>query len=598
MPPRPEKGRSSFQSKALSFIIPLFQQVHKNLRLGSALQLAVQQTRGFFRADGCILLFHDPSKKALRMVKSPGLEPAFARALYAISARIFRPIRKEKFDRDFPKLTYDLQMASRKKGWESVICSPLRPDGKSIGILLLLSRKPRRYGSAEASLLTAIADELAIAIHHALTREQLKSQLKQVMTLRHMERSSRDFLDHIFSASVDPIFVTDLQGHITLASKGAEDYWGISSKEIRRRKVSDFYAEGDLEAQRIMKILRANGSLANEELELINKDGQRLTALLSASLLRDDHGNAVGTLAILKDMSDLKKRLNLAQETEERYHRLFDSVNDAIFSLDREGFFTTFNRMLLQMTGYSEKELRGFHFSKIVHPEDLRSMADDFETVMQGGDAPERYTFRMVNKEGKIIYLEGNLRRAREKEKIVGILGVLRDVTEQVQLEKELLELSITDGLTGLYNLRHFYAELDKEMERARRQRTPLSLLLFDLDAFKAYNDIHGHLEGDKVLRNVAEAVRSAIRKMDSAYRYGGDEFTVILPGTKKEQGLRVAERIRKSVKKIPDPPEIALSLGLIEFDPHFDLTTFIKRADEAMYAAKKLGGDQIFISK
>lgn len=598
MPSRPEKGRSSFQSKALSFIIPLFQQVHKNLRLGSALQLAAEQTRGFFRADGCILLFHDPSKKALRMVKSQGLELAFARTLYAISARTFRPIRMEIFNRDFPKLSYDLQIASRKKGWESVICNPLRPDGKSIGILLLLNRKPRRYGSEEAALLTAIADELAVVIHHALGREQLKNQLKQVMTLRHMEKSSREFLDHILSASVDPIFVTDLQGYITLASKGAEKYWGISPKEIRRKQLSDLCADGDLEAKRLMKTLRAEGSMANEQLELINKDGQRLTALLSASLLRDEHGAPVGILVLLKDISDLKKRLSLAQETEERYHRLFDSVNDAIFSLNREGFFTTFNRMLLQMTGYSEKELRGFHFSKIVHPEDLRSLADDFETVMQGGEAPERYTFRMVNKEGKIIYVEGNLRRAKEKEKIIGILGVLRDVTEQVQLEKELLELSITDGLTGLYNLRHFYTELDKEMERARRQRIPLSLLLFDLDAFKAYNDIHGHLEGDKVLRNVAEAVRGAIRKMDSAYRYGGDEFTVILPGTKKEQGLRVAERIRRSVKKIPDPPEIALSIGLIEFDPHFDLTTFIKRADEAMYAAKKLGGDQIYMAK
>lgn len=598
MPERPPKGRLLFQSKALSFILPLLQQVHKSLRLSQALQIAVRQARLFFRADGCILLFHDPSKKSLRMVKSPGLELAFARTLYAASAKIFRPVSKEKFTRAFPKLVYDLQMASRKKGWESIICTPIRPDGRSIGFLLLLSRRPRRYGNEEASLLQAIADELAIVIHHALTRDQLKNQLRQAMTLRNLERSSRGFLDSILSFAVDPILITDMDGHITLASKGAEQFLGAALKELRRKRLADFCADGDAEAQRILKILRADESLCNDQEEFIDKDGRKLTALLSASVLREDAGSPVGILIIMKDITDLKKHLNRAHQTEESYQRLFDSVNDAIFSLNREGFFTTFNRMLLQMTGYAEKELRNFHFSKIVHPEDLRSMADDFDRVMLGEEAPERYKFRMVNKEGQIIYVEGNLRRAKEKGRILGILGVLRDVTEQVQLEKELLELSITDGLTDLYNLRHFYTEMDKEMERARRQKVPLSLLLFDLDGFKAYNDLHGHLEGDKVLKNVSEAVRGAIRKMDSAYRYGGDEFTVILPGTRKDQGVRVAERIRKSVKKIPDLPEIALSIGLVEFAPHFDLTSFIKRADEAMYAAKKLGGDQTYLGK
>jgi diguanylate cyclase (GGDEF)-like protein/PAS domain S-box-containing protein len=271
-------------------------------------------------------------------------------------------------------------------------------------------------------------------------------------------------------------------------------------------------------------------------------------------------------------------------------------VNDALFSLNREGHITAFNRMFLKMTGYTEKEIRSFHFSKILHPEDAPLMINDHQKVIRGEYAPERYTFRLINREERVIYVEGNFRRLEEKNEVVGILGVLRDVTEKIKLEKELLELSITDGLTGLHNQRHFFKELDKEMERAVRQRTPLSLLLFDLDDFKAYNDLKGHLEGDKVLKSVAPAVLRAVRRVDSAYRYGGDEFTVILPGAPKKEAAQVAERIKKSFKTMPYLQGINLSIGLVEFDPQYDLTAFIQHADEAMYSAKKMGGNQIFI--
>ena len=292
-----------------------------------------------------------------------------------------------------------------------------------------------------------------------------------------------------------------------------------------------------------------------------------------------------------KNKNSLKNQIT---QTEKSYQKLFDAVNDAIFSINQGGYFATFNRMFLKMTGYTENEIKNLHFSKILHPEDRPMMVNDHQKVMRGEYAPARYTFRMINKEERIIYVEGNFRRLKEKNAVVGILGVLRDVTEKIKLERELLELSITDGLTGLHNQRHFYKELDKEMERAKRQKTPLCLLLFDVDGFKTYNDLNGHLEGDKVLKSVAEAVLKSIRKMDSAFRYGGDEFTVILPGAHKKEGTLVAERIRRSFEKIPYLRQTSLSIGLVEFDTHYDLTTFVNHADAAMYTAKKKGGNQI----
>jgi diguanylate cyclase (GGDEF)-like protein len=223
-------------------------------------------------------------------------------------------------------------------------------------------------------------------------------------------------------------------------------------------------------------------------------------------------------------------------------------------------------------------------------------MAEGHQKVMQGERAPERYTFRVIDKEGKTIYVEGSFRRLKDEGQIIGTLGVLRDVTEKIRLEQELRGLSITDDLTGLYNQRHFYRELEKEMERSKRQGTPLCLLLFDLDEFKAYNDTHGHLEGDKILSELAQAALEAIRKIDSAYRYGGDEFTVILPGAGEEEGALVGERLRKSCEKNPLLQGITLSIGLVEFNPQQDLPNFIKCADDAMYSAKKMGGNRIFV--
>jgi diguanylate cyclase (GGDEF)-like protein len=130
-----------------------------------------------------------------------------------------------------------------------------------------------------------------------------------------------------------------------------------------------------------------------------------------------------------------------------------------------------------------------------------------------------------------------------------------------------------------------------------KRQKTSLSLLLFDLDNFKRYNDLQGHFEGDKVLRKVGEIVNRSIRfNVDSGFRYGGDEFAVILVGATVEQALPIAERIRSSIETTFQ--EITVSLGLTEFQDHFDLERFVKSADEAMYIAKNAGGNRVYTRK
>jgi diguanylate cyclase (GGDEF)-like protein len=191
----------------------------------------------------------------------------------------------------------------------------------------------------------------------------------------------------------------------------------------------------------------------------------------------------------------------------------------------------------------------------------------------------------------------------RFEELILRIKRVLKERTltnERTQMLEKLKKLSITDGLTKLYNSRHFYSQIKTEIDRSVRYEHPLSLLILDIDLFKNYNDRYGHLEGDKVLVRLGQVIKLLLRKMDSAYRYGGEEFTVILPETEREEAHTVAERIRKAVKAIVFTPEagkevsISISIGMTAYQAPEDLAEFVQRADKALYGSKAAGRDKV----
>jgi diguanylate cyclase (GGDEF)-like protein len=178
---------------------------------------------------------------------------------------------------------------------------------------------------------------------------------------------------------------------------------------------------------------------------------------------------------------------------------------------------------------------------------------------------------------------------------LVGRLG------RQLQLdEAELKRLAVTDSLTGLDNHGQFFILLAQELERGRRFNRPVSLLMIDVDHFKQLNDAHGHLAGDAVLRQLSELVRGQLRSIDSACRYGGEEFTVILPETEPEVATDVAERLRGTVRMFPfhfddtDPLHITVSIGIASWPAQAnDAQSLLAIADAALYQAKRRGRDR-----
>ncbi len=197
-------------------------------------------------------------------------------------------------------------------------------------------------------------------------------------------------------------------------------------------------------------------------------------------------------------------------------------------------------------------------------------------------------------KEGAIDFI----RKPFENDHLVYVIQKCVEKTkiirEKQRLEEEIRRLSVTDDLTGLYNHRHFFNTLDAELTRAKRQKHKLALLMFDLDNFKEYNDIYGHLEGDKVLMKIGGIVSHCIRNnVDTGYRYGGDEFAVILIGVDLNKALDIAERLRLMIEKA-ELGTVTVSIGLAEYMEDMDPEAFVKAADDALYVAKSSGGNRV----
>jgi len=161
-------------------------------------------------------------------------------------------------------------------------------------------------------------------------------------------------------------------------------------------------------------------------------------------------------------------------------------------------------------------------------------------------------------------------------------------------------ELSITDGLTGVYNYRYLRSALDKEVARARRFRERFAIIMLDVDHLKEYNDVHGHLRGSEVLRRLAQVVMGELRTSDVIAKYGGDEFVIILPQTDREGARTLAERIRAAVEVHEFPGEeegmkITSSMGIAQFPEDGEITRdLLESADNALYDAKRSGRNRV----
>ena len=290
------------------------------------------------------------------------------------------------------------------------------------------------------------------------------------------------------------------------------------------------------------------------------------------------------------------------REREAHYRLLANNIADIIILIDARSLIRYVSQSVEPVLGLRPEDLLGKSCFDMVHPEDKESVRSA-TARLSGVDTVSTVVFRTYRADGTLAWVESKFKLASGTSipARTEFLCVIRDVTERkrmedelTQLNRRLTQLAATDGLTGLTNRRTFDGFLRREYETSE----DISVLLFDIDNFKGYNDTYGHQAGDRCLQAVAKAIGDATSNTPGlSARYGGEEFAVVLPNTSEDGALKVAEAIRLTVRAL-GIPNTASSRGYITISAGvasrtrstLDEAALVGKADTALYEAKRLG--------
>jgi len=246
-----------------------------------------------------------------------------------------------------------------------------------------------------------------------------------------------------------------------------------------------------------------------------------------------------------------------------------------------------------------------------IHPED-REHVVNFCIAQSKAGVDHEADYRALTKENGYVWIRDVVHVVRNDQgEVESLIGFMFDISERKKteeklliLQKELEALSFKDGLTGISNRRQLDASLEREWESARNSRLPLSLLLFDVDFFKQFNDLYGHIQGDKCLTDIARTLSlAAVGPRDVVARFGGEEFVILLPETDAIGAQRVAKRCQRLIEKqaivhaqSPHGQVVTASIGVGTVVPSGRMTTkdFIQAVDRQLYAAKQNGRNRV----
>lgn len=354
-------------------------------------------------------------------------------------------------------------------------------------------------------------------------------------------------------------------------------------------------------------------------------DGGRWLFFTAAPVF-DAAGRIIGGIETLQDITERRRAEAALREKEAFLAQVVDSNSVATLVIDHEHRVTHWNRACEKLTGVAaENVLVTRDRWRPAHPESPPSMADllldgiietDFErfyfgdlqksALVDGAFETEEFCADVGG--GKWLFITAAPLRNYDGD-VIGAIETIQDITERrnaedsLRLSEELYrKISVTDGLTELYNARHFHAILDQELNRAARYRRPLSLIILDLDDFKLINDNYGHAEGDLVLQILSGVIQSCLRSGDTAYRYGGEEFAVLMPEAPVAAGAALGERLRHSLAEravllgCGVVVNISVSVGVTQYLPGDDVKSLFCRADDGMYQAKRRGKNCVVV--
>ena len=498
---------------------------------------------------------------------------------------------------DIPKMMEILARSiEQKKGWSNSVLRWKHKDGTY------------RYLESNA---VPIYDNAGVLQGFQGSDRDITQRIYAKQSLRESENQYKFLTENMN----DILWIMDMNLKTVYVTPSIEAVLGFTREERLRQSVQEQLTPGSLSVAwetlaREQTLEKKGQSDPNRKatltLEFYHKDGSTRWLETIISGIRDDQNVLINLYGLSRDITERIKTEGKLRESEARYRSVVENVDEAIMVIQDE-MIKFVNARAVESFGYSMKELLSIPVFELIHPEDRNAVIERYLLKISGDTTRTRHTCRSIYKGDQTAWIEiGSI--LIDWEGRPATLNLITDITERKQAEEALQksektyrDLSIIDGLTQLYNSRHFYAQITMEITRTDRYGQPLTLLFLDLDDFKRFNDTYGHISGDKVLFRLGQVIKRQLRQSDSAYRYGGEEFIIILPMTTTADGTIVAERIMSELKKenfstVPDETiHMTVSIGIAQYRPGEDIKGLINRVDQCMYQAKKDGKNRFF---
>ncbi|MEW5917159.1 MAG: diguanylate cyclase [Gemmatimonadota bacterium] len=474
-----------------------------------------------------------------------------------------------------------------------------------------------RVLTPQAVLLFQIFSGLVAATGLALS-SAITAQKRAEKALRTENRRYLDLYENApdMFATVDMNTQTITECNDTLAKA-----LGLSKNDIVGRSLFDLYHPDSLEAARgAFALFQRTGAARGVDLQLRRKNGSKIEVSLTATAVYDQAGRIVARRSSWTDISARKIAERTLQESQDLWRHFIEQAPAAIAMFDREMRYLAVSRRFISDAGFApDIELYGAS-----HYHVFPTMPEHWKEAHRralAGEVVSAEEDHFVTKDGRTQWLHWEVRPWYDVNGLAGVVVFTEDVSRRkqatddllklnaelesrvrertLQLEKlanELEALSLTDQLTGLSNRRAFDQKLAEEVRLSVRHRTPLSLVLLDIDHFKQYNDTFGHPAGDDVLRAMGQVLRDHTRTTDCAARWGGEEFALLLRHTAEGGALVVAERIRNAVAAAAwNHREITVSVGVSTLlRDSADGGSLLADADQALYDAKRCGRNRV----
>ena len=488
----------------------------------------------------------------------------------------------------------NLRKPALAAGLRACWSTPIRvSDGRMVGTVALYFRQPRSPLKRDFELMARLTALAGIAIERMRAEEALRRSEARYRGL------FENVIEGVYRAtgdarleSVNPALVR------MLGYERAEDLLALPSTR-------DLYVNAaDREA--VIAGLMRNGVVRNAEYQLRRRDGAIITVVENARLVRDEQGQVIGHEGTIADISVRKQAEVQLFEEKEKAQVTLESIGDAVITADAEGRVEYLNPVAEQLTGWESTEAAGRPVSEVIHlvGESSRLPFENpiVRCLREGRMVEMVEQSLLINRAGIEISIQDSAAPIRDRSgRLVGVVMVFHDVSQERRLQRALVYQASHDALTGLINRREFESRLNEALLAARsRDGVSHVLLYLDLDQFKVVNDTCGHQAGDRLLKQLTSVVQTRIRTTDTLARLGGDEFGVLLQDCTLETAQRIAENLRQAIRDFrfvwqDRVMNVGVSIGLAEITAQSEsLAAVMSAADVACYSAKDSGRNRV----